>query len=561
MPMATGKLLLGLLRRSQNNRSRYSVLYSVLSIPNFPSAPAIPTYHTRKLSSLLPFSTSYRSFSSGPSESELTDSSYSLGSGAESEYQSVLLTDASGRSNLDICNIVVRDEDYLPPIQVVVSLLDWIHDSTGLPWWITIASSTLMLRISLFPFLVVQLHKLKRIAECIPTLPLPLPPPLSGKSYIEQFSLFKRERKAVGCPSFLWFLAFISVQVPCFFLWMTSIRRMSLDHHPGFDSGGTLWFQNLTELAQGSPGLIFPTLIASLHLLNVQITLKSSNVGKDTGLLGLLAKLYRIYLRALTVPIFFTGFLIPHGSLVYWVSNSSLNVIQHLCLQNPNIREKLGLPPEQALSPAIEPESDPGSIASESMDSDRKVPVEDLSPKELVALSVLSLSRGNKDEAVPFLRLALDKDPEYVRALTIMGQTLLQKGQEVEAIEYLEHAISKTSSAGLPTEVEDIDLLIQASQWAGVACIRQGKLIDGRIHLERAASMEEPEDPKSKAHYYDGLVLLSSALVNEGRKSEAIEYLRKAAAYNPEFKVYLEQCEKETDGFVDDLVSSRRGDY
>lgn len=40
-------------------------------------------------------------------------------------------------------------------------------------------------------------------------------------------------------------------------------------------------------------------------------------------------------------------------------------------------------------------------------------------------------------------RLALDKDPEYVRALIVMGQTLLQNGQLAEATEYLERAIYK----------------------------------------------------------------------------------------------------------------------
>lgn len=40
-------------------------------------------------------------------------------------------------------------------------------------------------------------------------------------------------------------------------------------------------------------------------------------------------------------------------------------------------------------------------------------------------------------------RLALDKDPEYVRALVLMGQTLLQDKQLAEAAEYLERAISK----------------------------------------------------------------------------------------------------------------------
>lgn len=27
----------------------------------------------------------------------------------------------------------------------------------------------------------------------------------------------------------------IHLQIPCFFLWLTTIRRMSLDNHPGFD--------------------------------------------------------------------------------------------------------------------------------------------------------------------------------------------------------------------------------------------------------------------------------------------------------------------------------------
>lgn len=34
-------------------------------------------------------------------------------------------------------------------------------------------------------------------------------------------------------------------------------------------------------------------------------------------------------------------------------------------------------------------------------------------------------------------------------------------------------------------------------------------MVEGIAHLERVANMKEPEEPKSKAHYYDGLVLLA----------------------------------------------------
>lgn len=40
-------------------------------------------------------------------------------------------------------------------------------------------------------------------------------------------------------------------------------------------------------------------------------------------------------------------------------------------------------------------------------------------------------------------RVALEKDPEYVRALLVLGQTLLQVNQIAEAVECLENAISK----------------------------------------------------------------------------------------------------------------------
>ncbi|CAK9156324.1 unnamed protein product [Ilex paraguariensis] len=89
---------------------------------------------------------------------------------------------------------------------------------------------------------------------------------------------------------------------------------MSLDHHPGFDCGGTLWFQNLTEFPQGALGPIFPLLIAGLHFVNVQISFRRSSVGKDSGLFVLLAKYYKIYLDLMTVPILFITFYVPQIS-------------------------------------------------------------------------------------------------------------------------------------------------------------------------------------------------------------------------------------------------------
>ena len=52
------------------------------------------------------------------------------------------------------------------------------------------------------------------------------------------------------------------VQVPVFVAFVVSIRSMANLHWPGFDAGGTLWFQDLTAAAWiGSSGQGFSTLL------------------------------------------------------------------------------------------------------------------------------------------------------------------------------------------------------------------------------------------------------------------------------------------------------------
>ncbi|KAA8538911.1 hypothetical protein F0562_025603 [Nyssa sinensis] len=615
--MATPKLLLSRLLRRRRPIPATSCLSASFSSSNsfFMQSPH-PTdpshnqaakafnhgllFPSSTLNSLAPFNLSYyRSFSTRD------DSEYGglKLDGDSTATQSGLLSDLGFREDgggPEVAETVasISGEEYILPVRALISLLDGFHDLVGLPWWITIAFSTLVLRIALLPLLILQLQKLKRIADLFPKLPPPFPPPLSGRSYIDQISLFQKERRAVGCPSYLWFLTSISVQVPCFFLWMTSIRKMSLDHHPGFDCGGTLWFQNLTELPHGVSGPIFPLLIAGLYFANVQISFRGSSVGKMSGLFHLLVKYYKSYSVFLTLPIFFSGFCIPQGSLVYWLTSNTFTLVQQLSLSHLGVRKKLGLPVKDApLAAATSVETNtPGIALSDSPIKLQKISVQNLTPRELLAvsgnehkpmyyvnlrdgpfffslslsyllgcgfeqLSVQLLAKGHKDRAIPLLKLALDKDPDYVEALIVMGQTLLQNGLAAEATDYLERAISKLFLVGHPTEVEDVDLLILASQWAGVAFVRQGKWAEGIVHLERVACLKEPEDPKSKSHYYDALVLLASALYNEGRKTEAAKYLRMAAAYNSDYNKLLEQCENDEDNVASDLVDSRRRDY
>ncbi|PKI33482.1 hypothetical protein CRG98_046131 [Punica granatum] len=289
---------------------------------------------------------------------------------------------------------------------------------------------------------------------------------------------------------------------------------------------------------------MFPLLIGVLHYTNVQISFSRLLARENPYLIDLLAKAYKKYLDLITFPIICIGFCIPQGSLVYWVTNATVSVVQQISLRHPTIQMKLGLPKEDIL-----PERDPYSdqmVTSEitflgSETTQKETSEQDLSPRELLALSLKLTSEGNRDRAISLLKMALKNDPDYITAMIILGQTLLQREEPEEAALYLEGAISKLFRVSYLTEAEYLYLLMVASQWAGVAYIQQSKYAQGIIHLERIALLKEPKEPKSKADYYEGLVLLASALFKEGRRAEAAKYLRRAAAYDSRYDQLLEQ--------------------
>ncbi|KAL9257615.1 ALBINO3-like protein [Drosera capensis] len=517
----------------------------------------LPSFH----SPFLGLTHRRRFFSTRSSGPEISYLNHMMTSRTVSELETLGYRDGAGAAvGVGNGGWVWFDESFLP-VRGLVALLDGVRDLTGLPWWIIIASSTLALRVTMLPLIILQLHKLKVIGQLFPKLPPPFPPPFSGKSIRDQFSLFRREKKAMGCPSFLWLGASLMVQAPCFLLWLSTIRRMSLGHHPGFDNGGILWFLNLSDYPHGILGPILPSLIAGLHLFTVQISFRSSAVGKGTGVIGLLAKVYKGYLNVLSVPIFYSAlFVVPQGSLVYWVTNSSLTIVQQLALSHPAIREILGLPDKNASERTLQPEMALSEPRLSSPPNSKPIIIENLSPARLVNLSLVSLSQENQDTALYLLRLALDKDREYVKAMILMGQTMLQKGWESDAIKVLEHAISKLLSRP-QTSSEALDYLILASTWAGCARARQGSMDESLAHLKRVALMPEPEDLKIKGHYYDGLFMYSSALASVGDKGEAIKYMEAVVAADPKYNTFLEQLVKGEEDFVDNLVESRRADY
>ncbi len=51
------------------------------------------------------------------------------------------------------------------PVSVVENALQFLHSSTGLPWWATIASTTLLLRTLMVPMFVSQIRSIDEMQK------------------------------------------------------------------------------------------------------------------------------------------------------------------------------------------------------------------------------------------------------------------------------------------------------------------------------------------------------------------------------------------------------------
>lgn len=410
------------------------------------------------------------------------------------------------------------------PVDGAIAFIDGFHNFTGLPWWLTIVASTVSIRLAILPLIIMQLKKMDIIKELLPKLPSPVPMPGSGRSFREQYSLFTKQRQAIGCPTLFWAFASLSVQAPCFILWMMAIRRMCLEDHPGFDCGGALWFSDITGCAHGPLGALFPISVAGMHFLNVQISFQHSTDANVSGLMPLIMKYYKIWLEILTVPILLVGFNIPQGSLIYWLTNSFLSAVQHLSLRHPSVHQKLGLRARSKVTQQV------GSLSElnngKSMDR--------LSSDELLVLASQHVAKGHQDRALQVLREAVKKDPGRPEVYIALGKIQLSKKLWIEASEHFELAIAKGRND---------DVLIAAYMGAGVALFSQGRKLEAISYLRKLAAYEEPKEHWSKARYYQGLVTLASVLFQEGEKVEAAHYLRLAANYDPSVKSYLQEWE------------------
>ena len=162
------------------------------------------------------------------------------------------------------------------PSDLMIKLLEFVHVSSGLLWWGSIALLTVMLRVGLFPLALKSARNVAIIPYIKDKQLVLMEEAKNARASGELVKVQAVTTKLFGLyrewgySPFLFGLGLI--QIPFFFAMFRAMTHCSDFPVPGWDTGGTLWFENLTAV---DPYLLLPvisgvttsvTILVSLHL-------------------------------------------------------------------------------------------------------------------------------------------------------------------------------------------------------------------------------------------------------------------------------------------------------
>lgn len=233
------------------------------------------------------------------------------------------------------------------PVQGMQAALEAVQAATGLPWWASIALSTLAFRAALLPVARYQARALAKLAGAGPMLGalnqalsqrLDRIKPGDVKSTTEACRAY-----AGGCSAALKAhrvslaaaVASPLVQLPVFVTFALANRRMIDTAVPGLDSGGLWWFEDLTE---ADPLLLLPLACLGSTYLNLEMGF--ARLHESQTVLRFVKDNLQLFL-ILGAPLTST---LPAGVFVYWLTSSLCGHAQHFALKSPAVRAALGFP-------------------------------------------------------------------------------------------------------------------------------------------------------------------------------------------------------------------------
>ena len=251
------------------------------------------------------------------------------------------------------------------PVGIAATAIEQAHVMTGLPWWATIGCTALAVRASLFPFVLKQTRAgvLLNTVKARARGPDGKPP----ETFREVLAAAGELRRRTNATPLYWLVAGPVVQLPVFVTAVLAVRRLAATPGIGMETGGALWFPNLTEVAlhvdavvapMGMAGAVLPCATAAALFLNVNSAwgkIAETNRG---------FQFVKLALEWLTLPTLLVGMVLPQAVHCYWLPSSASALAQSYAMRSEFGRRMIRADPRLPLGASPRIESDANAASS-----------------------------------------------------------------------------------------------------------------------------------------------------------------------------------------------------
>ncbi|XP_044197552.1 mitochondrial inner membrane protein OXA1L [Thunnus albacares] len=237
------------------------------------------------------------------------------------------------------------------PVGLIQNLLEFMHVDLGLPWWGAIVVGTVIARMAVFPVIVKGQREAAKLNNVMPEMTKLTTRMTEAKQSGNKFefakaysdlNLFQKKHDVNPLRGFLVPL----VQAPIFISFFIALRKMAYLPVPSMQTGGVLWFPDLTI---ADPLYILPFAVTGTMFFILELGAES---GVDNPNLKAMKTVFRI-MPFIILPLTIN---FPTAVFTYWLTSNCFSLGQVALLRHPFIRQKLRIPdrikhPESALPP------------------------------------------------------------------------------------------------------------------------------------------------------------------------------------------------------------------
>lgn len=283
-------------------------------------------------------------------EGETGDTVQAVAAGGVDQVVSDQVLSAGTSSSLG--EVAAAAADCSAPTAALQHLIDFVHTQGGLPWWLSIAATTVGIRVMVLPVLVWQMKATARLTLMRPELERitntikesGYDPKVTEVNQKRMKELFAQHNTNPFMP-----LMGAFVQAPLFISFFFAIRNMA-ERVPSFKEGGALWF---TDLTTADPYFILP-------IMSGLFTLATIELGAMDGMQGqpMIGKM-KMFFRGFAVLIVPLTASFPKALFCYWLTTNVCSLIQTTVLRQPAVKRTLGIPETAHLAPVT-----PAAVAS-----------------------------------------------------------------------------------------------------------------------------------------------------------------------------------------------------